>query len=194
MAQQCDGNQWTWTQTSGASRAETRLKGRGEVFLAPYKERLETGGGGSPRTTGILAGGRACKRGVPVGARPIRPRSRNTAASNMPMTERRVLPGGVLRLKILRRAYVYDAECGGAGFVRAGEEPGAQARRWLAQFQEPVHADDGQQLSLSRLKQLEVAEAQKLYEHPANQLIAGLQIEHIEQLDASIGDGWKRRC
>jgi len=32
-----------------------------------------------------------------------------------------------------------------------------------------------------------VAEAQKLYEHPANQLIAGLQIEHIEQLDASIG-------
>jgi transposase len=44
----------------------------------------------------------------------------------------------------------------------------------------------GGALTLSRLKELAVQEAQGLYEHPANQLIAGLQIEHIEQLDASI--------
>jgi transposase len=41
-------------------------------------------------------------------------------------------------------------------------------------------------MSLSRLKAMEVKEAQALYEHPANQLIAGVQLEHIEQLDASI--------
>jgi transposase len=44
----------------------------------------------------------------------------------------------------------------------------------------------GGQMSLSRLKAMEVAEAQAFYEHPANQLIAGLQVQHIEQLDASI--------
>ena len=29
---------------------------------------------------------------------------------------------------------------------------------------------------------MEIKEAQQLYEHPANQLIAGMQIQHIEQL------------
>jgi transposase len=42
-------------------------------------------------------------------------------------------------------------------------------------------------MSLSRLKAMAAKEAQQLYEHPANQLIAGLQIQHIEQLEASIG-------
>ena len=44
----------------------------------------------------------------------------------------------------------------------------------------------GQEMTLSRLKELEVKAAQKLYEHPANQLIAGLQIEQIEHLTESI--------
>ena len=41
-------------------------------------------------------------------------------------------------------------------------------------------------MSLSRLKELEIKEAQGLYEHPANQLIAGMQIQHIDQLSESI--------
>ena len=44
----------------------------------------------------------------------------------------------------------------------------------------------GQAMSLSRLKSLEVAEAKTLYEHPANQLIAQIQLRHIEQLDQSV--------
>jgi len=44
----------------------------------------------------------------------------------------------------------------------------------------------GQAMSLSRLKSLEIGEAQTLYEHPANQLIATIQKEHIEQLDQNI--------
>ena len=44
----------------------------------------------------------------------------------------------------------------------------------------------GQEMTLGRLKELEVKEAQGLYEHPANQLIAGMQIQHIEQLTKSI--------
>jgi len=45
----------------------------------------------------------------------------------------------------------------------------------------------GQEMTLSRLKGLEPAQAVALYEHPANQLIAKLQKEHIEGLDKSIG-------
>jgi|ERR1035437_4879581 transposase len=43
----------------------------------------------------------------------------------------------------------------------------------------------GQELTLSKLKEMEIKEAQELYEHPANQLIAGMQIKHIEQLTES---------
>jgi transposase len=44
----------------------------------------------------------------------------------------------------------------------------------------------GQALALNRLKGLTIQEAQDLYEHPANQLIAGVQVEQIEHLTASI--------
>jgi len=39
---------------------------------------------------------------------------------------------------------------------------------------------------LGRLKALAAKEAQGLYQHPANQLIAGMEITHIEQLSQSI--------
>jgi transposase len=41
-------------------------------------------------------------------------------------------------------------------------------------------------MPLQQLKALPIKEAQKLYHHPANQLIAGLQIKHVEQLTESI--------
>ncbi len=44
----------------------------------------------------------------------------------------------------------------------------------------------GETMTLSRLKGLEIPEAQALYDHPANQLIAGMQIQHIEQLSQSV--------
>jgi transposase len=44
----------------------------------------------------------------------------------------------------------------------------------------------GGAMSLSRLKDMELAETKTLYEHPANCLIATVQKEHIEQLDQSI--------
>jgi len=44
----------------------------------------------------------------------------------------------------------------------------------------------GLEMSLGELKELEIKGAQQLYDHPANQLIAGMQIKHIEQLTESI--------
>jgi transposase len=44
----------------------------------------------------------------------------------------------------------------------------------------------GQSMSLGRLKQLETQEAEKLFDHPADQLITRLDLQLLEQLDASI--------
>src|ERR1051325_4959855 len=44
----------------------------------------------------------------------------------------------------------------------------------------------GREMSLSALKGLEIKAAQELYNHPADQLIAGMQVGHIEQLTESI--------
>jgi len=41
-------------------------------------------------------------------------------------------------------------------------------------------------MTLGKLKDLSVKGAQELYEHPANQLIAGMQIQHIDELTQSI--------
>ena len=41
-------------------------------------------------------------------------------------------------------------------------------------------------MTLGELKDLNVKGAQELYEHPANQLIAGMQIQHIDELTRSI--------
>src|SRR5439155_1193485 len=43
-----------------------------------------------------------------------------------------------------------------------------------------------QTISLSRLKDMKIAETKTLYEHPTNGLIAKIQKEHIEKLDQSI--------
>ena len=42
-------------------------------------------------------------------------------------------------------------------------------------------------MALSKLKGLEVKEAQELYTQPASQLISGLQIQQIHSLSESIG-------
>jgi transposase len=44
----------------------------------------------------------------------------------------------------------------------------------------------GQAMPLSELKAMEMKKVRKLYEHPANQLIAVVQKQHIEQLTESI--------
>jgi transposase len=56
----------------------------------------------------------------------------------------------------------------------------------ILSFQSLFQRTTGRAMDLSRLKGLSVKEAIGLYDHPANQLIAKVQREHIEQLDGSI--------
>lgn len=94
----------------------------------------------------------------------------------------------LLRLNILPTGYVYDAQLRPVrDLLRRRISLVHQRTALMLSFKSLFTRTTGEQMSLSRLKTLEVAEAQALYEHPANQLIAGLQIRHIEQLDASIG-------
>lgn len=94
----------------------------------------------------------------------------------------------LLRLNILPTGYVYDAELRPVrDLLRRRMSLVQQRTALMLSFKSLYTRTTGEQMSLGRLKAMEVTEAQELYEHPANQLIAGLQVEHIEQLDAGIG-------
>jgi transposase len=94
----------------------------------------------------------------------------------------------LLRLNILPTGYVYDAERRPVrDLLRRRMSLVHQRTALMLSFKSLFTRTTGEQMSLSRLKAMDVKEAQQLYEHPANQLIAGLQLQHIEQLDASIG-------
>jgi transposase len=56
----------------------------------------------------------------------------------------------------------------------------------LLSFKSLYARTTGERLDLSEVKKLEPKEAGKLYEHPANQLIAQVHAEHIQALDRSI--------
>lgn len=91
------------------------------------------------------------------------------------------------RLKILPTGYIYDPQLRPVrdllrrrmGLVR-------QRTALMLSFKSLYTRTTGQDLSLSRLKGLTGQEAEGLYEHEANGLIARIQREHMEKLDESI--------
>ena len=93
----------------------------------------------------------------------------------------------LLRLNILPTGYIYDAQLRPVrDLLRRRMGLVHQRTALMLSFKSLYTRTTGQDLSLSRLKGLEAAQAKQLYEHPANQLIATLQKEHIDQLDQSI--------
>ena len=93
----------------------------------------------------------------------------------------------LLRLKILPTGYIYDAQLRPVRDILRRRMSLVQHRTSLMlSFKSLFTRTTGEQMTLGRLKAMEVEEAQKLYAHPANQLIAGLQMQHIEQLTQSI--------
>jgi len=91
------------------------------------------------------------------------------------------------RLKILPTGFIYDATLRPVrDLLRRRLMLVHQRTALMLSFKALYTRTFGRQMSLSQLKDLEVKEAQAIYEHPANQLIAGVQIQHIEQLSQSI--------
>jgi transposase len=91
------------------------------------------------------------------------------------------------RLKILPTSYVYDATLRPVrDLLRRRMLLVHHRTALMLSFKSLYTRTTGQAMSVRAVKRLEPAEAQKLYEHPANQLIAGMEIEHVEQLSESI--------
>jgi transposase len=91
------------------------------------------------------------------------------------------------RLKILPKAHVYDPELRPVrDLLRRRTNLVQQRTALLLSFKSLYARTTGQRLDLSDAKKMEPKEAPKLYQHPANQLIAQVQTEHIQALDKSI--------
>jgi transposase len=91
------------------------------------------------------------------------------------------------RLKILPTAHVYDPQLRPVrDLLRRRTSLVHQRTALLLSFKSLYARTTGQSLALNEAKKTEPKEAAKLYEHPANQLIAQVQAEHIQALEKSI--------
>lgn len=91
------------------------------------------------------------------------------------------------RLNILPKAYIYNATLRPVrDLLRRRSNLVAHRTSLILSFKSLYTRTTGQQMPLGELKAMEPESAPKLYEHPANQLIAKIQLEHIQALDLSI--------
>jgi transposase len=91
------------------------------------------------------------------------------------------------RLNILPKAHIYDAQLRPVrDLLRRRTNLVHQRTALFLSFKSLYARTTGQPMPLKQLKSLEPKEAKELYEHPANQLIAQVQLEHIAALDRSI--------
>jgi len=92
------------------------------------------------------------------------------------------------RLNILPKAHIYDAELRPVRDLLRRRTNLVQERTALMlSFKSLYNRTTGQVMPLTQLKGLAPKDAPKLYEHPANQLIAQIQVEHITALGQSVG-------
>jgi transposase len=156
-------------------------------FLAPYKKRLQQIAVESTYNWYWLVDGLHA-RGYPVVLANPAKITQYSGLKHADDTSDAFFLAELVRLGILPTGYVYDAELRPVrDLLRRRMSLVHQRTALMLSFKSLFTRTTGGQMSLGRLKELEVKEAQELYEHPANQLIAGLQIQHIGQLDASIG-------
>lgn len=93
----------------------------------------------------------------------------------------------LLRLQILPQGHIYDAQLRPVrDLLRRRLLLVRQRTALILSFKSLYTRTTGQAMTLSRVKAMEKQEAQELYEHPANQLIAGLQVQQIDHLDEAI--------
>jgi transposase len=155
-------------------------------FLAPFKPRLEQAAVESTYNwywlvDGLQAAGYPVVLANPAGMEQYR------GIKHADDTNDAFFLAELLRLKILPQGYIYDAELRPVrDLLRRRLMLVHQRTALMLSFKSLYTRTTGQEMSLSRLKELEKKEAQGLYSHPANQLIAGMQIEQIEHLTGSI--------
>ena len=169
----------------GHQKVECRLS---EVvrYLAPYKKRLEQVAVESTYNWYWLVDGLQALRYPVVLANPAG-MEQYSGIKHADDTNDAFFLAELLRLKILPTGYIYDPQLRPVrDLLRRRLTLVHQRTALMLSFKSLYTRTTGQEMALSRLKELEIKEAQDLYDHPANQLIAGMQIKHIEQLTESI--------
>ena len=155
-------------------------------FLAPYKKRLEQVAVESTYNWYWLVDGLQALRYPVVLANPAG-MEQYSGIKHADDTNDAFFLAELLRLKILPTGYIYDPHLRPVrDLLRRRLTLVHQRTALMLSFKSLYTRTTGQEMTLSRLKELEIKEAQDLYDHPANQLIAGMQIKHIEQLSESI--------
>ncbi len=155
-------------------------------FLAPYKKRLEQVAVESTYNWYWLVDGLQALRYPVVLANPAG-MEQYSGIKHADDTNDAFFLAELLRLKILPTGYIYDPQLRPVrDLLRRRLTLMHQRTALMLSFKSLYTRTTGQEMTLSRLKGLEIREAQDLYDHPANQLIAGMQIKHIEQLSESI--------
>ncbi len=155
-------------------------------FLSPFKKRLEQVAVESTSNWYWLVDGLRALRYPVVRANPAG-MEQYSGIKHADDTNDAFFLAELTRLKILPTGHIYDAELRPVrDLLRRRLTLVHQRTALMLSFKSLYTRTTGQAMSLGELKDLEVKEAQQLYDHPANQLIAGLQIKHIEQLTESI--------
>jgi transposase len=155
-------------------------------FLVPYKKRLEQIAVESTFNWYWLVDGLQALRYPVVLANPAG-MEQYCGIKHADDTNDAFFLAELLRLKILPTGYIYDPHLRPVrDLLRRRLTLVHQRTALMLSFKSLYTRTTGQEMTLSRLKELEIKEAQNLYDHPANQLIAGMQIKHIEQLTESI--------
>src|SRR5204863_8241416 len=155
-------------------------------YLAPYKKRLEQVAVESTYNWYWLVDGLQALRYPVVLANPAG-MEQYSGIKHADDTNDAFFLAELLRLKILPTGYIYDPQLRPVrDLLRRRLTLVHQRTALMLSFKSLYTRTTGQEMALSRLKELEIKEAQDLYDHPANQLIAGMQIKHIEQLSESI--------
>jgi transposase len=154
--------------------------------LAPYKKRLEKIGVESTYNWYWLVDGLRALSYPVVLANPAGMQQYN-GIKHADDTNDAFFLAELLRLKILPTGYIYDPKVRPVrDLLRRRLMLVHQRTALMLSFKSLYTRTTGQEMTLADLKALEIKEAQDLYDHPANQLIAGMQVKHIEQLTESI--------
>jgi len=155
-------------------------------FLEPYKERLETIAVESTYNwywlvDGLQAAGYPVVLANPAGM------AQYSGLKHSDDTSDAFFLAELLRLNILPTGYIYDPELRPVrDLLRRRLGLVHQRTALMLSFKSLFARTTGQEMSLSRLKGLSAEEVKKLYDHPANELIAQVQHRHIGALDESI--------
>jgi len=157
-----------------------------EQFLRPFKKRLESMAVESTYNWYWLVDGLRA-RGYPVVlANPAKIEQYNGIKHADDKHDAFYL-AELQRLNILPTAHVYDPELRPVrDLLRRRTNLVHQRTALILSFKSLYQRTTGQEMALKELKAMAPKEAVKLYSHPANQLIAKIQLEQIQSLSKGI--------